>query len=196
MKKVKIVEKIRAVQSAKRFEHTMGVAYTACALAMRYDCDIEKAYTAGLLHDCAKHLKDEKLLSLALKYDLGVSDLERRFPFLLHGKVGALIAKKTFDIHDEDILNAVTYHTSGRPAMSLLEKIVFISDYIEPNRDKAENLPYLRKLAFEDIDLTVLRISEDTVRYLTELDKEVDPMQEATRAYYLKECVSHGKDTE
>ncbi|MCR5501639.1 MAG: bis(5'-nucleosyl)-tetraphosphatase (symmetrical) YqeK [Lachnospiraceae bacterium] len=192
MKKAKIVEKIRSVQSEKRFEHTMGVSYIACALAMRYDEDPEKAYLAGLLHDSAKHLKDEKLLAIAEKYHLPVSESERREPYLLHGKVGALIAKKTFGIEDKDILNAITYHTTGRPGMSKLEKIIFIADYIEPNRDKAENLPKIRKMAFEDLDLTLLKISEDTLSYLRSRKDRIDPMTEKTYEYYLKECVFNG----
>lgn len=192
MKKGKIIEKLKSVQSEKRFEHTMGVSYTAASLAMRYEEDMEKAYLAGLLHDSAKHLKEEKLLSIAEKYHLSVSESERKSPYLLHGKVGALIARKTFGITDEDILNAITYHTTGRPGMSKLEKIIFIADYIEPNRDKAANLPVIRKMAFQDLDLTVLKISEDTLLYLRSGRDGIDPMTEMTYEYYLKECVFDG----
>ncbi len=189
---VDIAEKIRKVQSKKRFQHTMGVTYTSCALAMHYGADLDKAYYAGLLHDCAKHLKDEKLLSLASKYDLGVTGVEKDNPFLLHGKVGALIAEKTFDISDPEILDAIRYHTTGRPGMSLLEKIVFVADYIEPNRDKAPNLEKVRALAFEDLDLTVIKVIEDTLNYLKDKAKSIDPMTKETHDYYIKERIIHG----
>lgn len=189
MQNIEIAEKLQKIQGKKRFNHTMGVCYTACSLAMRYGEDIEKAYLAGILHDSAKHLKDDKLLHLAGKYDLGISAVEKENPFLLHGKVGALIAKKTFDIEDEDILNAIRFHTTGRPDMSLLEKIVFVADYIEPNRDKAPNLDKVRALAFEDLDLTVVKIIEDTLTYLKDKAKCIDPLTKLTHDFYIKERV-------
>lgn len=189
MKLSKIQKKVEKALSEKRYEHTLGVAYTAAALAMRYGADIESARLAGILHDCAKNLGDEKLISLCEKYELPVSECERTNPFLLHGKVAALIGKKKFKIADEDLLNAVTYHTTGRPGMSLLEKIIFISDYIEPNRDTAPNLTSIRALAFEDIDLCLIKILEDTLNYLNGRRASIDPMTQMTYDYYMKEDV-------
>lgn len=189
MKYTKIENKLKKVLSEKRYEHTMGVSFTSASLAMKYGEDVDKARLAGLLHDCAKYLDDDKLISLSEKYNLGVSENERRSPYLLHGKVGALIARKKFEVEDEDILNAITYHTTGRIGMSLLEKIVFIADYIEPQRDIAPNLDSLRKLAFEDIDMCVLKILEDTINYLKENGREVDPNATDAYDYYMKEKI-------
>ena len=192
MKLEKIIKKIEKVQSEKRFAHTLGVSYTAAALAMRYGEDVDKARLAGILHDCGKHVEGDKSISLCEKYNIPVSEVERENPFLLHGKVGALISEKKFEIKDKDILNAVTYHTTGRENMSLLEKIIFVSDYIEPNRCEAPNLDIIRHMAFEDIDLCLIKILEDTLNYLNKSRKSIDPQTRLTYDYYMKEKIING----
>lgn len=172
------------VQDAKRFEHTLGVEYTAAALAMRYGYDIADAQIAGLLHDCAKCLSDEKQLAICKKHNISISVVESRNPFLLHAKTGAYLAGKKYGIMDPDILNAIRYHTTGRPGMGLLEKIVFLADYIEPGRKHAPNLAEIRKLAFVDLDKALLQILEDTLGYLKNSEGEIDPMTEKTCRYY------------
>ncbi len=127
-----------------RYEHTLGVMYTCAALAMRYNYDLEKAMLAGLLHDCAKCMPNAKKLKMAEKHHLEISELERKNPFMLHAKLGAFLAKKKYDIEEEEILDAIRWHTTGRPQMTLLDKIVYIADYIEPKRDKAPNLAVIR----------------------------------------------------
>lgn len=189
MKYTKIENKLKKVLSEKRYEHTLGVSFTSVCLAMKYGEDIDKARIAGLLHDCAKYLDDDKLISLCQKYDLGISESEKKSPYLLHGKVGALIARKKFQIEDEDIINAITYHTTGRIGMSLLEKIVFIADYIEPQREEIPNLALIRKTAFEDIDLCLIKIFENTFNYLKANNKEIDSTATEAYDYYLKENV-------
>ncbi len=189
MKYTKIENKLKKVLSEKRYEHTLGVSFTSVCLAMKYGEDIDKARIAGLLHDCAKYLDDDKLISLCEKYDLGISESEKKSPYLLHGKVGALIARKKFRIEDEDIINAITYHTTGRIGMSLLEKIVFIADYIEPQREEIPNLALIRKTAFEDIDLCLIKIFENTFNYLKANNKEIDSTATEAYDYYLKENV-------
>ena len=125
---------------------------------MRYGADMEDAELAGLLHDCAKQYDNETLLKRAAKYGLQVSDAERRNPSLLHAKVGAYLAEHKYDVEKQEILDAIRFHTTGRPGMSLLEKIVYVADYIEPRRFKAPNLKKIRELAFLDLDRTVYEI--------------------------------------
>lgn len=180
----KIRKSMEKTLDNKRFEHTLGVAYTASALAMCYKVDINKAQTAGLLHDCAKCLSDEKKLAICEKHNIQINVIEQRNPFLLHAKVGSYIAMEKFHIHDQDIINAILNHTTGRPGMSELEKIIYIADYIEPGRKQAPNLSEVRKLAFENLDLTLLKILEDTLFYLHEIGNEVDPMTQETYDYY------------
>lgn len=177
-------KKIEKVQDAKRYEHTLGVAYTAAALAMRFGAPIQDAQTAGLLHDCAKCLSDEKRLALCEKHGIPITEVERRNPFLLHAKIGAFLARRKYGVRDEDILNAVQYHTTGREGMSLLEKIIFVADYIEPGRKQAPNLAEIRRLSFEDLDAALLKILEDTMDYLKNAGGEVDSMTEKTLRYY------------
>lgn len=175
---------IRKAQDAKRYEHTVGVEYTAAALAMRYGASVEDALLAGLLHDCAKCLSDEKLIALCEKYHIPVSESERKLPFLLHGKVGGYLAQKKYGIQNQDVVNAIVNHTMGREEMSLLEKIVFVADYIEPGRTHAANLDALRELAFQDIDLAMLRVLEGTLEHLRSNGWAIDSRTEKTYVYY------------
>ena len=170
-----------------RFEHTLGVMYTCAALAMRYEYDLEKAMLAGLLHDCAKCMPNAKKLKMAEKHHLEISSLERKNPFMLHAKLGAFLAKKKYDIEDEEILNAIRWHTTGRPDLTLLDKIVYVSDYIEPRRDKAPNLPKIRQLAFMDLDQALIKILEDTLGYLGDSAEHVDAMTKKTYDYYMQQ---------
>ena len=95
---------------------------------MRWDADVNKAYLAGLLHDCAKGMSDDDRLDICKKKGIYVSEVEYDNPSLLHAKVGAYLAKTVYEIDDEEILSAITYHTTGRAEMTLLEKIVFSAD--------------------------------------------------------------------
>ena len=103
---------------------------------------------------------------------------------MLHAKVGALLAEKKYDIEDQEVLSAIRWHTTGKPDMTLLEKIVYVADYIEPKRDKAPNLKEVRKMAFVDLDQALLKILEDTLNYLGDSPDEVDMMTKATYDFY------------
>ena len=184
----KLTKEMEKVQDSKRFVHTLGVEFTAAALAMRYGEDVERAQVAGLLHDCAKCLGNDKLLSACEKHHIPVSDVEKRNPYLLHAKVGSYLAKKEYKVEDPGILSAILYHTTGHPDMTLLEKIIFTADYIEPGRKQAPNLTEIRKMAFENLDEAVKKILEDTLEYLRSGDGEMDPMTEETYLYYSKYC--------
>ena len=189
----KIAEKVSKKVDNNRMRHTIGVEYTAASMAMVLGADMgtefmEKAMVAGLLHDNAKCLPPEKLLEKSLKHGIEVTDAERDNPFLLHGKLGAYYARTKYGIDDEDIISAITWHTTGRPDMSLLEKIVFTADYIEPGRTKQLGLDIIRKLAFTDIDRCVFKISDDTLNYLTGRKRCIDDMTVKTRDFYKKIC--------
>lgn len=181
-------EKIKSVQDAERFEHTLSVAYTAACLAGVYHVDVYKALRAGMLHDCAKCIPDNVLMTMALEYHIPCNDTEKKIPFLLHAKVGAELAKVQYSEIDEDVLNAIRYHTTGRPGMSMLEKIVFVADYMEPLRNKAADLDMIRKLAFTDIDAAIVKILLGTLSYLKKKGGEVDSSTEKTLQYYLNVC--------
>lgn len=171
----------------KRYEHTLAVAYTASALAMCHGIDVNSALLAGLLHDCAKCLSDTKKISICAKYNIEITETERKNPSLLHAKVGGLLAKYEYQIDNFDIINAITSHTTGRPAMSELEKIIFVADYIEPGRNKASNLDIIRKLAFHDLDIALLKILEDTLEYLRNSNQIIDSTTQKTYEYYYNQ---------
>ena len=189
----KLTKAMEECQDAKRFQHTLGVEFTAAALAMKYHVPIRDAQIAGLLHDCAKCLSDAKKLSICSKNELEISEVEIRNPFLLHAKVGSFLAKEQYHIDDVDILNAILFHTTGRPGMSTLEKIIFIADYIEPGRKQAPNLDEVRSLAFEDLDKALVKILKDTLSYLEQWEGEIDPMTRETYNYY---CVEEQNGTD
>jgi predicted HD superfamily hydrolase involved in NAD metabolism len=177
------VEKILE-NDKRRFWHTIEVANTCACLAMRYCVDMEKAYVAGLLHDCAKCLSDEELTRECERAGIEISEYERKSPYLLHGKVGALYAMELFGVKDDEILSAITCHTTGKPAMTPLEEILFIADYIEPYRDKASDLDEIRSIVFTDIKLAICRVSGDTIKYLEKKGQMIDAATVETYNYY------------
>ena len=179
----KLRKKMKDVMTKSRYEHTLGVEFTAAAMAMRYGVDIDKAELAGLLHDCAKCIDDEEKLDECKKYGVELTDVEKRNPFLIHSKLGAVHAKELYGVKDEEILSAIRFHTTGKPDMTTLEKIIFIADYIEPGRDKAANLQEIRRMSFVDIDEAMYMILRDTLDYLSSGDGEKDDMTEKTYIY-------------
>ena len=179
-----IRRRLKKKMDEDRFEHTIGVAYTSVCLAMRYGEDLHKAELAGLLHDCAKCIPNKKKLKMCSQHHISVSEFEQEHPFLLHAKLGAYVAKAKYDVTDENILSAITWHTTGKPEMTLLEKIVYIADYIEPKRDKAPNLAIVRKLAFQDLDECMYKILGDTLAYLEENPKDIDNATKDAFLYY------------
>ncbi|MDE7415226.1 MAG: bis(5'-nucleosyl)-tetraphosphatase (symmetrical) YqeK [Lachnospiraceae bacterium] len=196
MKKIK--KYLKKHLTKDRYHHTLGVAYTAIAMAMRYNPDpsnsdfIKRAEIAGLLHDCAKCMDNDKKLHICEKNNIAHSSFEASHPYLLHGKVGAYIAKKKFDIRDEEILQAITWHTTGRPNMSLLEKIIFIADYIEPSRNPIPELDEIRQLAFIDIDRAMEKILCNTLKFLEEKGNPMDKMTQTTYDSYVRPIYKGG----
>lgn len=181
---IKIQKKLAKYLDEERFLHTLGVMYTCASLAMVHGYDLNDAQAAGLLHDCAKCIPNKKKLKMCSQHNISISAFEESHPFLLHAKLGAYIANKKYGIEDEQILNAITYHTTGKPQMSKLEKIVYIADYIEPMRTKALNLSAIRRLAFENLDECMYEILKDTLTYLEENPKEIDNTTKDAFIYY------------
>ena len=170
-----------------RYWHTIGVAETSACLAMRYGVDMQKAFTAGLLHDCAKCYSDEQLIEICESNNIEITQAERMSPYLLHAKAGAFFAGTKYGIDDEDICNAIRYHSTGHPGMTPLEEIVFIADYMEPLRNKADNLDEIRALVFKDIKEAIYRVTLSTIEYLKKRNKPIEPRPNLkTRAFVIK----------
>ena len=184
MDRIRIREMLSEKLTEKRMEHTLGVEYTATALAMKYGVNLEHAALAGLLHDCAKHLSTEKKLQKCEELNIPISSAERKNPELLHAKLGAYYAKEKYGVKEPAILSAIECHTTGKPEMTTLDKIIYIADYIEPNRDKAPKLSMLRMLAFQDLDECLLEILENTIIFLRATNSEIDHTTLKTYQYY------------
>lgn len=183
---LKIERKVKKELDQYRYMHTLGVMYTAASLAMRHQADVRDAMIAGLLHDCAKCIPGQDKIRLCKKYDLEITPIEFSNPGLLHAKLGAYLAKHEYHIENEDILQAIRSHTTGRPDMSLLEKIIYIADYIEPGRNPLPNMDRVRKLAFEDLDECLFVMLKDSLEYLNSRNIPIDPMTEKTYEFYKK----------
>lgn len=149
--------------SEKRYEHSLNVKKTAVKLAETYKGEVEKAALAGLVHDCAKHMSDDEILSLADKNGIFVDEVSRLNPKLLHGNVGSVVAKKIMGVFDQEVLSAIACHTTGKKNMNLLEKIIYIADYIEPARN-FPGVEELRKKAFIDLDGAILDAFNNTIQ--------------------------------
>lgn len=179
-----IRKNLKKTLDKSRYEHTEGVMYTAAALAMAHGYAIDDAMLAGLLHDCAKCIPNDEKIKLCKKNDILITSVEYESPQLLHAKLGAYLAETVYEVSNPHILHAIKVHTTGEPAMSILDKIIYIADYIEPGRDKAPNLDYVRKLAFQDLDACMAQILHDMLPYLASRNGSIDPMTEMTYDYY------------
>ena len=169
-----------------RYEHSLSVSFTCMNLAMRYGYDLDKAELAGLMHDCGKRYSDDIILKKCIKHGIEVTEAELNALPVLHAKYGAWLAEHKYQITDREILDAIGCHTTGKPDMTVLDKILYIADYIEPRRFKAENLPLIRRLAYENLDETMYAILSGTLEYLDKKGGSIDPM--TVEAYeYFKE---------
>ena len=155
-----IIEKLRKVMNEHRLEHTLNTKDAAVKLANHYGCDVDKVRIAALLHDYCKGMHIDSLNEKVLEYELG--SIYYGNAAISHAKIAAKLVEEEFDIHDEEILNAISYHTTGREYMPLIEKIIFIADMIEPLR-KYEGIEDVRKLAYIDIDEACLTALDDII---------------------------------
>jgi nicotinate (nicotinamide) nucleotide adenylyltransferase len=182
------LEKFNEVLKTKitfmRYLHTQGVMHTAAALAMRYQVNISHAMTAGVLHDCGKYPTLEAQQEDIERYNIILSDDERQLTSLIHAPLGAYLAKNEYGVTEESILNAILYHSTGRPNMTMLEKIVYIADYIEPYRGDDWNYQMIRDIAFIDINKAVYKCAELTIASLKERNREVGEMTVKTLEFY------------
>lgn len=155
----------------KRIPHVLGTEQEAIRLAERYGADVEKARIAALLHDCTKKLDMESQLALCDHYGIQLDELEQVSLKLLHSKTGAALARDVFGV-DEEIYNAIWWHTTGHADMTLLEKIIYLADYIEPSRD-FPGVDKLRSVCYKDLNEGLLLGLEMTIREMTDMGNPV-----------------------
>lgn len=181
----KITEAVKARLSVNRFEHSLKVAAEAERLAEKFGLDKKKAYLAGIVHDYAKGIAGDELLKMAEEFNLVDDEIYREVPDLLHAPVGAFLVKKELKIDDPEILSAVAKHTLGDIDMSLLDKVIFLADMIEPGRD-FPGIERLRCLTERNLDQAMLYALESTIRYCMERGRIIHPQTVAVRNLFLR----------
>lgn len=157
----------------ERYNHSLGVEQTARELAVRFEEDEGKAALAGLIHDNAKCLSIEEMLKIIDENNLPVSEIEKKAWKAIHAPVGAYLAEKELKIKDQDILNAIRFHTIGRIGMSKLEKIIYLADKIEPNRENIDFVNEIKKVLdqTESLNEAILMTYGATIKSL--VDREL-----------------------
>lgn len=169
--------------SDKRRKHTYGVRDTAVKLAEKYGADPEKARVCSLYHDMFRRASDEMIDECIEKY--GLDPRYKGDPDLAHGKIASIYMKNEMGIDDQDMLNAVSFHTTGRAGMSTLEKVIYLADAIEPNRDYP-SVNMLRDIAEKDLDKACLAVLERSEAYLKLKGRVMDPESIEARDYLRK----------
>jgi nicotinate-nucleotide adenylyltransferase len=168
-----IIEKLKVRLLEKRFNHSINVMKMAVVLAKKNGVDETKAKFAGLLHDCAKNMSDEELISYCLENNILIDEIKKKFPGMLHAEVGADIAKREFEA-DEEICEAIRYHTLGNIHMTTLDKIIYVADLIEEGRE-LEGIEEIREAALKDINEGYLMSLAYCINNVKERGKELHP---------------------
>jgi len=178
--------------SRERWQHTLGTAVTARRLAPSLRADPRKAWVAGLVHDLARDLPSAELLSLARRFGILVGAMEREAPELLHGPVGAELARRELGIDDLEVLDAVARHTVGGPDLSPLALTLYLADFVEPGR-RFPGAEEVRRQADRDPELAVLWAMERTIVYLFRFGLPSHPLTVEGRNWLLRKLREEGR---
>ncbi len=173
--------------SAERYNHSINVAKEAGRLAEKWDCSVEKAWIAGLLHDIARDISPGVLLQKAKENNLITNEVELWEPVLLHGPVGAHIVREELGIDEAVLLRAIANHTVGAPQMTLMDKILYLADMIEPAR-QYPGIEELRSLVLIDINEAMLWGFDSTLRHILQKEGFIHPRTVEARNYLLRNC--------
>lgn len=173
-------EKLLADIGEKRFKHCIRVMKTA--LKINSEIDEDKVKTAAILHDCAKYNEDKYMQV----YGDFINPNQLQYKAVLHSFLGAEVAKKEYNINDNEVLDAIRYHTTGRANMSDLEKIIYLADAVEPHRDYP-GVDVIRKLLKKDIDQAILYSLDHNITYIIENNNLIHPLTIDARNFLIKE---------
>lgn len=183
-KENEILKYLKEKLNEHRYIHSLNVSKTAIKMAKLYNADVDKANIAGLVHDCAKNLSNDELLEICKHNKIEIDSICEKTPQLLHGVAGSIIAKEVMGINDDEILSAIKYHTVGKKNMNLLEKIIYVADYIEPGRD-FPGVDELRKATFSNLDDGLLMAFNSTIKYVIERNQLIHMNTIEGRNYIL-----------
>ena len=169
-----------------RFAHSIGVANTAVKLAEKFGVDVDKAYTAGLLHDCAREFENEQLPAEAAKRGIESGEVEKSMPLLLHAYIGAKMVQEIYGVDDAEIIQAIYRHTVGARDMTPLDKIIYFADMIEPNRDYP-GVEELREFAEKSsaLDEIILKALDESIIFIVQKGTLLHPDTIAARNFLL-----------
>lgn len=183
----KEIEKVlKKMLPERRLEHSINVSKCAVQLSKVYKCDEEKAKIAGIIHDCAKYFTDEQIEDCVRKFNIELDPLEVNNRSLSHSVIGSYVAKEVFNIDDEEIINAIKYHTTGRENMSLLEKIIYMADLIEEGR-KFPRVEELRELTFSGkLEEALILSFNNTIKFVIDNNQLIHPRTVSARNYVLR----------
>ena len=179
-------KKIKETLSERRYAHSVGVMEVAIAMAEHFGADVEKARIAGLLHDCAKEVDKDEAVNLCDILGIEIDDEKRVQKGLLHADLGAEFIKRDYGIDDKEIYDAIKYHTMGRCDMTMLDKIIYLADFIEPNRKEFDGLSELKKLCFEDLDKAMLFAVNLSISFVLQKGKTLHKQTIETKEYFTK----------
>lgn len=185
--------KIALINNERRFWHSISVALTAVTLADTYGADKDDCLVAGLLHDYCKSLKFDELLKWCKDYDVKLSEEDEKSDGCIHGFLAAKVCKVKYGIND-NVYNAIYYHTCGKPDMNILEKIIYMADFIEPLRRFRDKVAEVRRLTYVDIDAAIVIATEMSLKFLTERGKFIHSNTIKTHEYYKNLLIERGKN--
>jgi len=183
-----IILRLKEILGEERLKHSVNTSKIARKLAIKYNYDADKAEVAGLLHDCAKDFDCKALEKMVLKYNIEFDEIIQKIPKLLHPLVGAAIAKKEFNIKEPVIIKAIKVHSTGAAQMSLLDKIIYLSDKIEPLRNM-NGVEEVRIMAEKDLDRAVLMALDKGLLYLISKSALIHPISIKARNNILNKVV-------
>jgi len=173
MEREEALKLVKVQLTEHRYQHTLGVMETAISLAKQYGADEKKAELAAIFHDYAKFRPKEEMKEIIQSQGFP-QDLLDYNAELWHAPVGAYLAEKEAGVTDPEVLSAIRYHTSGRPGMSLLERIIYLADYIEPGR-QFPGVDEVREMAKESLDRAVIKAVQNTIQFLMKKNQTVYP---------------------
>ena len=183
----KIIEQLKQMLKPKRLKHSINVANCAVKLSEIYGCDKDKAYLAGLVHDCAKYFTKDEIEAYVKKYDIVLDPMEVDNIALSHSVIGSYVIQDVFNIKDVDIINAVRYHTTGRENMTILEKVILMADMIEEGR-YFPGVDYLRELSFGgQLNKALIDSFNNTIKFVIENDQLIHLRSISARNYLMQE---------
>lgn len=187
-----INSKMKSLLRDSRYKHCLNVEDEALKLGRIYNSDLEKCRIAAIAHDCTKEFSDDELINKAKEYKLKIDEIQYNSPQLLHGPVGAEYIRHEFNILDDDIYNAVCFHTTGRKNMSLLEKIIYIADMTEEGREYPL-VDEIRALSVKNLDEALYLSCNSTISYVIKRDLVIHPLTIDLRNSLLLGRSNNGK---